>query len=72
LALALTFELFEPIAGRNTQVVKRFRSIENQEFSQRGALDILRDTFDAIASKDVFRLPFAKAPNHANQRNATR
>lgn len=72
LILAVPFQSFETIAGRNAEIMQGLGGIENQQLAQSGTLNVLRQTFHSPAMKQVFRAAVAKAPNHSVQHNGPR
>ena len=61
---AVTRQLLEPVAGRESQVFYCFGGIENEQLSQGGAIETSRPSPNDLAAKESFSVPIGKVTNH--------
>lgn len=72
LAFPLPFEQFEPVAGRNLQILEADCRIENPQFRQCRFLDIAWEFAGKLAIPNLFCFAVAKACDHASKNILTR
>jgi hypothetical protein len=68
----VTPQLLQAVSGRDTEVIQRLRSVDEQQLPQRRTLERLGELTAALAPEEAFGLTVAEAPDHARHNNATR
>jgi hypothetical protein len=61
---AVATELLEPVAGRSPKVVKRFRSIMNNQLPKHYASEDRRIAPNRLSREHALRVAVRKAPDH--------
>jgi hypothetical protein len=64
LPLAVARQFFQVVAAGDAPVFQRLRGIQEQQFSERRALERQRELADALALKDALRVAVAEAADH--------
>ena len=58
------FELLEPVAGRNTEVLELLRSIDEPHLSKHDPMKVGGETSDRLTLEKALCVPISKALNH--------
>jgi len=64
LTRSVTLELFQPIAGRNPQVVQCLGRVDQAEFAEHGPVELGWEAADCLAAKEPFRVAIAESLDH--------
>jgi hypothetical protein len=64
LPLTITFELLQPVSGRNAQITQDRRSVEHPEFPKRNTLDPRPEPPHGFAPKQALGVPVLEALDH--------
>lgn len=69
---AITFELLEPVAGRDAEVVEGLRRVEGDQFPEHDAPELGGIVPDRLAAEQARRIPIAEGLDHTLEHNAAR
>jgi hypothetical protein len=58
------FELLEPVAGRNTEILELFRSIDKPQLSKQDPMKVRGETSDRLPLEKALGVPISEAVNH--------
>jgi len=64
LAGAPAFELLEPIAGRNAEILKPFCCVDEPQLSKHDPMKVGREASDRVAPEEALGVPIGEAVNH--------
>ena len=64
LSLAVAMQFFQPIAGGHPDILKRLRSVQNQQLPEGSAAQLMGESFDWFTKEDSFRLSVTEASDH--------
>jgi len=66
LAFPITFERFQPVAWRHSQILQRLRTMEHSQFPERDAMDTLWKPFRPLPMKQPLCIATGETLNHAS------
>lgn len=71
-ALAITFQLFQPVAAGCGQIIQRHRTVNRHQFAKRRPLDVWRKSVRHLFIPKFLGVPASKRPDHRTDTNAQR